>query len=314
MLPVLTVTLNPALDVMTSTDHLIPQQKLRCAEPRLDAGGGGVNVSRAIKELGGESRAFVAIGGHTGAQLRTILDRTRIDIDYWPLVGETRSSFTVMEEATAQHYRFVLPGPCISPAEADAILEKLTSRIDSYTGYVVASGSLPPGVPDDFYARLARRTRDLGGKLVIDTHGAPLRAAAVERPFLIRLNHLEAQELLGGDTEAAAHTLGRQLVDNGLCEAAIVTIGADGAIVTLAGRQIEIRPPKVDVRSSVGAGDSFVAALTFGLANGWPLEEAARYGVAAAAAAVTTEATELCKRDTVEAFFGRMGGSLRVAA
>jgi 6-phosphofructokinase 2 len=314
MLPVLTITLNPALDVTTSIERLLPQQKLRCTAPRLDPGGGGVNVSRAIKELGGESRAFVAVGGNTGARLRTILHYTGIDIEYWPLIEETRSSFTVMEDATSQHYRFVLPGPRISPAETDAILERLGSRIEGYTGYVVASGSLPPGVPDDFYARLARRTRELGGRLIIDTHGRPLRMAAAERPYLIRLNHLEAQELLGGDTDVAAHTLGRQLVDSGFCEAAIVTVGGAGAIVVSAGRQIEIRPPKVEVRSSVGAGDSFVAALTFGLADGWVLDEAARYGVAAAAAAVTTEATELCKRETVDTFYAQMGGTLRAAA
>jgi 6-phosphofructokinase 2 len=169
-------------------------------------------------------------------------------------------------------------------------------------------------VPDDFYGRLAKRARACGAKLIVDTHGAALRAAAAERPYLIRLNHLEAQELLGGTTDVAAHALGRQLVDAGLCEGAIVTIGSGGAIVTSADGQIEIRPPHVEVRSSVGAGDSFVAALTFGLANGWPLPEAARYGVAAAAAAVTTEATQLCQRETVEAFYTQIGGTLRSAA
>lgn len=314
MLPVLTVTLNPALDLTTSTERLLPHQKLRCAAPRFDPGGGGVNVSRAIKELGGESRAFVAIGGSTGQQLRAMLDRTGIDVVYWPLLEETRLSFTVMENATAEHFRFVLPGPIVSPAEATFILDEISSIIAAYPGYVVASGSLPPGVPDDFYGRLAKRARACGAKLIVDTHGAALRAAAAERPYLIRLNHLEAQELLGGTTDVAAHALGRQLVDAGLCEGAIVTIGAGGAIVTSAEGQIEIRPPHVEVRSSVGAGDSFVAALTFGLANGWALPEAARYGVAAAAAAVTTEATQLCQRETVEAFYTQIGGTLRSAA
>lgn len=314
MLPVLTVTLNPALDVTTSIDRLLPQQKLRCGAPRLDAGGGGVNVSRAIRELGGESRAFVAVGGHTGAQLRAILDRTRMDIEYWPLIEETRLSFTVMEDITMEHYRFVLPGPAISPAEADSILNRISSLIERYPGFVVASGSLPPGVPDDFYGRLARDARERRTKLIVDTHGAALQAAAAERPYLIRLNHLEAQELLGGSVDLAAHLLGRQLVDGGLCEAAIVTIGAGGAIVTSADQQIEIRPPHVDVRSVVGAGDSFVAALTYGLANGWTLEEAAGYGVAAAAAAVTTEATQLCQRETVDALFAQIGGQLRSVA
>jgi 6-phosphofructokinase 2 len=314
MLPVLTVTLNPAVDISTSVGALEPLRKLRCAAPRLDPGGGGINVSRAIKELGGESHAFVAVGGHTGAQLCELLDRTGLMIEYWPLIEETRISLTVIEERTALPYRLVLPGPTISPLEASAILERLETLIGRYPGYVVGSGSLPPGVPDDFYARLARRTRELGGKFIVDTHGAPLRAAVTEHPFLVRLNHLEAQELLGGEAESAAHALALQLVDRKLAEVAIVTLGERGALVATSQGQIEIRPPKVEVRSGVGAGDSFVAALVFGLASGWPIEDAARYGVAAAAAAVTTEATELCKRETVDAFYTQIGGVLQPAA
>jgi 6-phosphofructokinase 2 len=314
MVPILTVTLNPAVDISTSVGTLEPLRKLRCAAPRLDPGGGGINVSRAIKELGGESHAFVAVGGHTGAQLCELLDHSGLEIEYWPLIEETRISLTVIEERTALPYRLVLPGPTISPLEANAILGRLGTLIERYTGYVVASGSLPPGVPDDFYARLARRTRELGGKFVIDTHGTPLREAAAEHPYLVRLNHLEAQELLGGEAETAAHDLASQLVDRRLAEVAIVTLGDRGALVATAQGQLEIRPPRVQVNSGVGAGDSFVAALVFGLASGWPLENAARYGVAAAAAAVTTEATELCKRDTVEAFYAQISGTLEPAA
>ena len=313
MRPVLTVTLNPAVDISTSVGALEPLKKLRCAAPRLDPGGGGINVSRAIKELGGESHAFVAVGGHTGAQLCELLDHSGLAIEYWPLIEETRISLTVIEDRTALPYRLVLPGPMISPLEADAILERLAILVGRYTGYVVASGSLPPGVPDNFYARLARRTRELGGKFVVDTHGAALRAATAEHPFLVRLNHLEAQELLGGEAESAAHALAQQLVDHQLAEVAIVTLGERGAIVATSKGQVEIQPPKVSVRSGVGAGDSFVAALVFGLANDWPLENAARYGVAAAAAAVTTEATELCKRQTVDAFYAEMSEVLQPA-
>jgi len=314
MLPVLTVTLNPAIDLTTSVAQLKPLQKLRCAVARIDPGGGGVNVSRAIKELGGESVAFVALGGHTGAQLKHLLELAGLTIKAWPVVDETRTSFTVMEEATGLPYRFVLPGPAMSQGEADAILKHLVRLIDGYPGYVVLSGSLPLGVPDDFYARLVSQTRGLGAKCIVDTHGAALRAVADAKPYLIRLNHLEAQELLGGDADGAAHALAAQLIERGLCEAAIVTLGERGAIVATAGRTIEIRPPHVEVKSGVGAGDSFVGALVFGLANDWGIEEAARYGVATAAAAVTTEATELCKRDTVNAFYAQMGGTLRTAA
>lgn len=314
MLPIVTVTLNPALDITTSVGQLKPQQKLRCAVPRTDPGGGGVNVSRVLKELGGTSRAFVAVGGNTGRQLETLLAAAGIDAEFWQIGAETRFSLTVMEDVTALHYRFVLPGPVVTADETEAMLARLSSIMSQSPGYVVASGSLPPGMPDDFYGRLVRRAREAGTKVVVDTHGAPLRAAAAERPYLIRLNHLEAQELLGGDADWAAHQFARELVDRQLTETAIVTLGERGAIVATRDDQVEIRPPLVQVRSSVGAGDSFVAALTFGLASGWPVEEAARYGVAAAAATMTTEATELCHRDTVNAFFAQIGGHLRPAA
>lgn len=314
MRPVLTVTLNPALDLTTSVASLKPLRKLRCAAPRLHPGGGGINVSRAIRELGGDSHAFVALGGHTGDQLRDLLRHAGLSVEYWPLPGETRTSITIMNAEDGLPYRFVLPGPVLSPFEAAAILDRLTGHIRRCGGYVVASGSLPPGAPEDFYARLARCTRALGGRFIIDSHGGALRAATEERPYLVRLNHLEAQELVGGEPDAAAHGLAQQLIARHLAEVAIVTLGERGAIVATGARQIEIRPPQVAVKSGVGAGDSFVAALVFGLANGWPLDDAARYGVAAAAAAVTTEATELCKRETVDAFFAQIGGQLRPAA
>lgn len=306
MLPILTVTLNPALDMTTHVDALKPRQKLRCNEPVTHAGGGGINVSRAIKELGGESRAFVALGGHTGARFAALLKRTGIPAETWALTGETRSSLTVMEDASGLPYRFVLPGPAVSPGEADAILKRLEHMIAHFKGYVVASGSLPPGVPVDFYGRLAACTRSLGARFVIDTHGEALRAAARERPFLIRLNHLEAQELVGGDADRAAHSLARDLVEGGFAEVAIVALGDRGAILSTVQGQTEIRPPLVKMKSGVGAGDSFVGALVFALASGWSLENAARYGVAAAASAVTTEATELCRREDVDAFYAQI--------
>lgn len=313
MLPILTVTLNPALDVTTHIDVLEPRRKLRCSAPALHAGGGGVNVSRAIHELGGESRAFIALGGHAGQQFQSILRRVGIASEIWPLLEETRISFTAMEDSSGLPYRFVLPGPTVSPGEADAILHKLERVLANYAGYVVASGSLPPGVPVDFYARLAAHARELGAKLVLDTHGEALRAAAAERPFLIRLNHLEAQELVGGDADKAAHRIARELVAGGYTETAIVALGERGAILSTARGQIEIRPPVVKMRSGVGAGDSFVAALVLALARGWEIEDAARYGVAAAASAVTTDATELCRREDVERFYAQMNEVAAIA-
>lgn len=306
MAPILTVTLNPALDITTATERLVHQQKLRCTAPRYHPGGGGVNISRTIQELGGESTAFVALGGSTGAQYRALLEATGIDCVYWDSDGDTRFSLTVMEEATGLHYRFVLPGPVQPPEATEGMLARLEELLATGVRYVAASGSLPPGIAPDFYGRLADSCRRAGAAIVLDSQGAALRQALPYRPWLIRLNHFEAQELVGGEAESAAHILARQLIEHGSAEVAIVTLGEKGAIVATAGREALIRAPHVEVRSAVGAGDSFVGALMVGLSRGWPLETAARYGVAAAAATVTTEATELCRADTVNALFAQI--------
>ncbi len=311
--PILTVTLNPALDVTTTTDHLLPQQKLRCEPPRYDPGGGGVNVSRVVKELGGESTAFVALGGGVGTQLAAMLADRGVACEVWPQAGETRISMTVVEAATGLHYRFVLPGPVQPEDETSRILTHLAVLIAGGYRFVVASGSLPPGIADDFYGKLALIARENGAKLVLDTHGAALRSALPQRPYLIRLNHLEAAELTGNTADQAAHQLAADLIERHAAEIAIVTFGDRGAVVATPGGQLEIPPPHVTVRSMVGAGDSFVGALTLGLSRGWSVEAASRYGVAAAAAAVTSEATELCKADQVNAYFSAMGGELVAA-
>lgn len=310
---ILTVTLNPALDVTTTTARLLPQRKLRCDPPSYDAGGGGVNVSRAIKELGGESLAFIALGGATGEHYRLLVEAAGIESTIWPVPGETRTSMTVMEAETGLHYRFVLPGPPQSPDDGEQLLAGLSQILGTRFRYVVASGSLPPGIAPDFYGRLADLARGHGAALILDTHGEALRATIAFRPFLIRLNHFEAQELVGGAADAAAHLLAADLIARAAAEVVIITVGDQGAIVRTADSEIQIRPPKVAVRSTVGAGDSFVAALTLGLSRGWPLAEAARYGVAAAASAVTSEATDLCSVDAVNRYFAEIGGHLPVA-
>jgi 6-phosphofructokinase 2 len=300
--PILTVTLNPALDITTSTEKLTPQQKLRCSQPVLEAGGGGVNVSRAIQELGGESRAFVMLGGASGMQYRQALEASGIDCEFWQGDGNTRVSMTVMETVTGLHYRFVLPGPEQSPDEADKVLDALAQSMKQHYRFVVASGSLPPGLPDDFYARLAKKAREAGSAVILDSSGPALRAALTGRPQVLRVNHFEAREFAEGAGVAylSVPDLARRLIAQGAAESVVITLGNDGAIAATPDEVAHVQAPDVKVVSAVGAGDSFVAALTLGLAKGWSLAEASRYGSAAAASAVTTHGTRLCLRDHVD--------------
>jgi len=308
MSAILTVTVNPSLDVTTSIPRLEPQRKLRCGPPANDAGGGGVNVSRAIRELGGDSRAFVALGGDTGRQYARLLRETGVEYVEFPLPGETRSSMTVMEAESGLHYRFVLPGPAQLPAIGEEMLAELGRIVNKDVRYVVASGSLLPGMAPDFYARLAGIVRWQGARLILDTHGEALKQALPGLPYLIRLNEIEAREL-AQDTERGGSIaeLARALVGRHVAEVVVVGLGEHGSLITSAAGQFSITPPRVMVHSMVGAGDSYVAALTLALSRDWSLETANRYGVAAAACAVTHEATELCDRAGTDELFKQTG-------
>lgn len=308
MSAILTVTVNPSLDITTSTARLEPQRKLRCGPAVMDAGGGGANVSRAIRELGGESLAFVGLGGNTGRQFAQLLRDASVEYVEFPLVGETRSSMTVMEEATGLHYRFVLPGPEQSPETGEQILAELDRIFEQPFSYVVASGSLLPGIRSDFYARVGNLARGHGAKLILDTHGEALKQALAGLPYLIRLNEIEARELAHEtERDASIEQLAKALVGRQVAEVVVIGQGERGSLITTAEGQFSIAPPTVTVRSMVGAGDSYVAALTLALSRGWSLEAANRYGVAAAASAVTREATELCSHTGTEELFKLTG-------
>jgi 6-phosphofructokinase 2 len=307
-LPILTITVNPALDITTWVPRVVPMQKLRCAPPLYEPGGGGVNVSRAIKELGGASRAFIALGGATGERYRELLAPFGLDAEIWPIPGETRFSLTVMESERRQQYRFLLPGPAIGGETVAALLAEIRRQVEMTHGLVVLSGSPPPGLPMDFAGRLAAHARQTGSRAILDLSGPALKDALEYKPFLVRMNHIEAQELLGSREAAeplarrAAHTL----VQRGGAENVIVTIGEGGAILATGKELLLFRPPHVEVVSAVGAGDSFTGALALGLAKGWDLAEACRFGVAAAASAVTGRSTELCKRPQTLSLLAQM--------
>jgi 6-phosphofructokinase 2 len=297
--PILTVTVNPALDLYTHVSKLVSQMKLRCSAPQIDPGGGGVNVSRVIQELGGTSTAFVAVGGATGVQLAGLLKERGISTHLFPIEGETRTSFTVMEDETLQHYRFVLPGPSQTTSR-EAMRRTILELVPS-GGYVVITGSLLPGFSPDFYRDLIMAARDRGARTIVDAHGAELRSAVLGHPDVLRLNHIEAGDLLGDAKYRSLPELGEALLRRRVAETVLVSRTSEGTIVASPTGMHWIRPPAVQVVSSVGAGDSFVGALVLDLARGRTVVEAAAFGVAAASSAVMTEGTDLCDLEATEA-------------
>ncbi len=304
MRDVLTVTLNPALDLSTGVDHVVPGVKLRCGPARTDPGGGGINVSRAIALLGGTSRAFVALGGRNGETLAALLREADLTLVHHEAPGETRSSLSVMDRHKGEQYRFMLPGPGWSPFDVIAA-ERAIVEAALHGGIVVLSGTLPPGAVPQVVPDLCGKLTAKGAEVIVDTSGPALHLlarAAGPAPHILRMNQEEADDLSGrrlGDLAESAD-FAQSLVRRGVAGMVIVARGPEGSVLVTEGQRLHSRAADVPVRSKVGAGDTFVGAFTLAHARGAALSAALTQGVAAASAAVMTEGTALCRREDVE--------------
>ena len=263
-----------------------------------------MNVCRAIKKLGGESLLLYPVGDLTGKMLQKLLDREGLNHRPFPIEGMIRESLVVLEESTGRQYRFGMPGPEFQVKEWEQFLTAL-SDMDPEPEYLVASGSLPPGVPADFYARVARLGKNRGAKVIIDVSGKAMKSALEEGVYLIKPNVREFRELVGKDIreEAQIKAAAQQLVKDGRCELLVISLGAAGALMVSEEVTERILPPTVPIVSKVGAGDSMVAGIVLSLARGKPLRESVLFGVAAGAAAVMTPGTELCRREDAERLY-----------
>jgi 6-phosphofructokinase 2 len=308
---VVTVTMNPAVDVSTEVARVVSDDKLRCVSPRYEPGGGGINVARVIGRLGGSATALFPSGGPAGRLLETLLETEGVDSMVVPIRGFTRENLNVVERATGRQFRFVLPGPALAEAEWEECFDRVRS-LDPFPSYLVASGSLPPSVPEDFYARLARLARQRGARFVLDASGPALERALDESVFLWKPSLRELQAWAGetGSDEAAWRRTARRAVEGGHCEIVVLSLGGAGLICASREGEERLAPPAVSVCSAVGAGDSLVAGIVFTLACGRPIGEAVRYGMAAAAAAVMNPGTELCRKRDVD----RLVGAVATAA
>ena len=301
---IVTLTINPALDKSTHVEKFEPEHKLRCAAPIFEPGGGGINVTRAIRNMGGDSLAYYLSGGATGQVLQQLLDDEGITHMPIPSVKWTRENFSVTETSTDKQYRFGMPGSIIPEYEWQYSLIKLEKTMPK-PEYIVASGSLPRGVPNDFYARVATIAKKIGAKLILDTSGEALKQAAGIGVYLLKPN-LNELAMLAGKTEipdGEIEQFGKQLLANGMCEVMVVSMGGQGAMLITRDQVEQIPAPQVKTRSTVGAGDSMVAGLVYKMSLGWSLSDSVKYGVAAGAAAVMSPGSELCRRDDVEELY-----------
>ncbi len=307
MKKIVTLTMNPTVDLSASVDQVLSEHKLRCWDPLYEPGGGGINVARVIRRLGGESLAFYTQGGYFGQLLQDLLDQELLAAHPVPITGSTRENVIISEENSGRQFRFGMPGPRLEEEEWQNCLDNL-SNLDPPPDFIVASGSLPPGVPNDFYARVARVSQELKSHLVLDASGTPLKQAASEGVFLLKPNMRELGILAGRDikNEADLIEVAQDLIGAARCRVVVVSLGAAGAVLVSPDRVERVRAPTVPIKSKVGAGDSMVAGLVLSLARHRPLLEAVRFGVAAGAAAVMTPGTQLCHREDVERLYAGM--------
>lgn len=301
---ILTLTLNAALDKTTTVERLQPESKLRCEMPKYEPGGGGINVSRVLKRLGVDASAIFAEGGTAGDTIEQLLRKELVPCIPIPISGATRENLTVFVKSTQRQYRFVMPGATLSELEWRSFLHYF-EKAEPSPAFVVASGSLPEGVPADFYSQLANILRAKGSKLVLDSSGEPLQKALETGVFLIKPNLKELSTLLG--KEALNHDeqeqTAMQLVESGKCEKVVVSLGARGAMLASKKGIEYATPPTVQVKSTVGAGDSMVAGIVWALLQGWDDLRTLRYGVACGTATTMNTGTELCHHQTVEEIF-----------
>lgn len=298
---IVTLTINPAIDIFVNVPRVQATRKLRCSPPKREPGGGGINVARVAYRLGSDVTAIYPIGGAIGKLLHRLVEREDIASLVTPSHVETRENFTAYEEETGEQYRFVLPGSPLHRAEWEAVLDKLASLLER-PEFVVASGSVPPGVPDDFFARVARHAKALGAKSVIDTSGPALAAALDEGVTLIKPNLAELMDYVGAPLDRDEDRIAacRKLTADGRAEIVALTLGEQGALLVTADHAWRALPLDIATVSTVGAGDSFLGGLISALAGGKSLEEAFRVAVAAASAAVLMPGTGLCQPEDVK--------------
>jgi 6-phosphofructokinase 2 len=298
---IVTLTVNPAVDISTSVERIAPFNKLRCGPARRDPGGGGINVARVLGRFGMEAKAIYPAGGPTGQILQRLLKEEGIESLVIPIEGETREDFSVTERASGKQFRFILPGPPLRHEEYEALLDAL-ERCEPKPDFVIASGSLPLGVPADFLARAACMTAWRGAKLVLDSSGPAFRAALAGPIYLIKPNLREFYELMQTplETEAAQLEAARTLLAAKNVEIIALTLADQGALLVTREAAWRGRAPKLKPVSTVGAGDSFLGALLWRLIQGRALDDALRYGIAAGSAALLSEGTELCRVEDVE--------------
>lgn len=297
---IVTLTVNPSIDKSTTVDNIVPENKLRCNSPVFQPGGGGINVSRAIKKIGGESLAVYLAGGATGELLTSLIEEEGVLCKSIQQKDRTRENFIVVDDKN-QQYRFGMPGTNVTASECTEIVNIL-DNLDELPEYLVLSGSLQDSVPADFYAKITVEAKKKGVKVILDTVGKPFEEALKVGVFMIKPNLHELFEMAGYPeiVPGKYQEIARQLIDEGKTEVIVISKGSQGASLVTKDEHYSVVPPATECKSTVGAGDSMVGGIVLGFSQGVGFEKALQLGVATGTAATMNTGTSLCKKENVD--------------
>ncbi len=299
MTKIITLTFNPVIDKTSSVKRIVPDKKLRCETPGFAPGGGGINVARALKNLGGKAQAIYPVGGHSGKFLIDLMAEESIESITTETGSRTRENFIVVDSDSKQQYRFGFPGEAISEKEQENLLQ-LVDKQDM--DILVVSGSLLPGMDPAIVGTVAGIAKKKNAKLVLDTSGEALKSSLKAGVYLLKPNLGELSSLVGkeevGDDEVNA--IARDIIEKGQCEVVVVSMGPQGARLVTKNEILHAAAPIVKKISTLGAGDSMVAGMVWGLTQKWSMTETLKYGVACGTAATITPGSELCRKQDVE--------------
>jgi 6-phosphofructokinase 2 len=298
-----TLTLNPTIDVAYEVDRVFHTHKMRAHKEFYRPGGGGINVARVFVRLGGHARNYYLSGGATGHALDGLMDVHQLVRSRIAIKGDTRVNSAVLALDSGKEYRIVAPGPSIAPEEWQECLDRLA---EAQCDYLVASGSLPPGVPDDFYGRVLKIMADRAIPVVLDSSGAGLKGAlATGGMFLVTPSIGELRQAVGRDLAGIDEIkeAAMSVVRANQAKYVAVTMGHEGALLAGPDGAQFLPAVKIEAKSAVGAGDSFLAAMVFAIVSGKPIGEAFRFGIAAGAAAVMSPGHNLAQPAEIERLF-----------
>jgi 6-phosphofructokinase 2 len=299
---ILTVTLNPCIDKSSKVEKIKPDSKLRCSDVLNEPGGGGINVSKALQKLDTPSVALFPAGGHNGNMLCSLLKEQEILFHAVDTKVETRENWVVLEESHNNQYRFTFPGKAVQEETIVTLIDHIRSFSPSY---VVASGSLPPGLPDYFYGLIVKTAKSVNAKTIVDTSGPALQALKGKGAYLIKPNIGELCKMLKVEwlDKEEVVAASRQAINDGFAEIIAVSMGAEGAWIISREESYFAAAPDVPKKSTVGAGDSMVAGMTYMLQQHRSLKEVISFGVACGSAATMNEGTQLFNWEDAEKLF-----------